>query len=127
MFLSPDKLGRANGERYPLAGGTRPRHFGGTSFESRKLLENAATPASRVHAVLGGPLSASVNLFTSFIVIKGSVLRLALLLLVGLQVVLGMELLWDGTKLQWVECQEYSYDSLCGLVPIAMMKRENRQ
>jgi hypothetical protein len=81
-------------------GGTRQRHFDGTSLKPHKPPENAATPTSRVHAVLGGLLSASVNLFTSFIVIKGSVLRLALLLLVGFQVVLGMELLWDGTKLQ---------------------------
>jgi hypothetical protein len=39
---------------YPLVGGTRQRHFDGTSFEPRKLPENAATPTSRVHAVLGG-------------------------------------------------------------------------
>ena len=39
--------------RYPLVGGTRPRRFDGTNFEPRKLLENAQTPTSRVHAVLG--------------------------------------------------------------------------
>ena len=38
--------------RYPLVGGTRERHFDGTRLEPRKLLENAQTPASRVHAVL---------------------------------------------------------------------------
>ena len=44
----------ANGLRYPLVGGTRQRHFDGTNFEPRKMLQNAATPTSRVHAVLGG-------------------------------------------------------------------------
>jgi hypothetical protein len=39
--------------RYPLVGGTRQRHFAGTNFEPSKLLENAQTPTSRVHAVLG--------------------------------------------------------------------------
>ncbi len=41
-----------NGKRYPRVGGTRQRRFAGTSFEPRKLLENAATPTRRVHAVL---------------------------------------------------------------------------
>jgi hypothetical protein len=44
---------RANGLRYPLVGGMRQRHFAGTSFKPNKLLENAQTPTSRVHAVLG--------------------------------------------------------------------------
>jgi len=44
-------------------GGTRQRHFAGTSLKPRKLLENAPTPTTpapahfagvRVHAVLGG-------------------------------------------------------------------------
>jgi hypothetical protein len=43
-----------NGWRYPLVGGTRQRHVDGTNFKLRKLLENAQTPTSRVHAVLGG-------------------------------------------------------------------------
>jgi len=43
----------ANGVRYPLVGGTRQRHFDGTHFKPRNLLENAPTPTSRVHAVLG--------------------------------------------------------------------------
>ncbi len=43
-----------NGERYPRVGGTRQRHFAGTSLEPHKMLENAATPTRRVHAVLGG-------------------------------------------------------------------------
>ena len=43
---------RANGWRYPLVGGTRQRHFGGTSFKPHKLPENAQTPTRRVHAVL---------------------------------------------------------------------------
>jgi len=43
-----------NGWRYPLVGGTRQRRFDGINFKPRKLPENAATPTSRVHAVLGG-------------------------------------------------------------------------
>ena len=43
----------ANGLRYPLVGGRRERGFDGTNFELRKLPENAQTPTSRVHAVLG--------------------------------------------------------------------------
>jgi hypothetical protein len=43
---------RANGLRYPLVGGLRQRHFIGTNVKPRKLPENAATPTSRVHAVL---------------------------------------------------------------------------
>jgi len=42
-----------NGVRYPLVGGTRERHFVGINFKPRKLPENAHTPTSRVHAVLG--------------------------------------------------------------------------
>ena len=42
-----------NGLRYRLVGGTRERHFAGTSLKPRKLLENAQSPTSRVHAVLG--------------------------------------------------------------------------
>ena len=44
---------RANGERYPLVGGMRERRFAGTSLKPPKLPENAQTPTSRVHAVLG--------------------------------------------------------------------------
>jgi len=43
----------ANGLRYPLVGGTRQRHYDGTNFKPCKLPENAQTPTSRVHAVLG--------------------------------------------------------------------------
>ncbi len=43
-----------NGERYPRVGGTRGRHFAGTNLEPSILLENAATPTRRVHAVLAG-------------------------------------------------------------------------
>ena len=43
----------SNGVRYPLVGGTRERRFDGTNFKPRKLPENAQTPTSRVHAVLG--------------------------------------------------------------------------
>ena len=42
-----------NGLRYPLVGGTRQRHFTGTNSKPRKVLENAQTPTSRVHALLG--------------------------------------------------------------------------
>jgi hypothetical protein len=45
---------RANGWRYPLVGGMRQCHFDGTSLKPRKLPENAQTPTSRVHALLGG-------------------------------------------------------------------------
>jgi len=38
-----------NGLRYPQVGGTRPRHFDGTSFKPRKRLENAQSPTSQVH------------------------------------------------------------------------------
>jgi len=41
-----------NGVRYPLVGGTRQRHFAGTSLKPRKVLENAQSPTCRVHAVL---------------------------------------------------------------------------
>jgi len=43
-----------NGWRYPLVGGMRQRYFDGTNFKPNKRLENAQTPTSRVHAVLGG-------------------------------------------------------------------------
>jgi len=43
-----------NGLRYRLVGGLRKRHFDGANSKPRKLLENAQTPTSRVHAVLGG-------------------------------------------------------------------------
>src|SRR3990172_2966806 len=41
-FLKRIKL--PNGLRYPLVGGTRRRHFDGTSLKPRKQLENAQTP-----------------------------------------------------------------------------------
>ena len=43
---------RPNGLRYPLVGGTSERHFDGANSKPRKMLENAQTPTSRVHAVL---------------------------------------------------------------------------
>ncbi|HZM21328.1 MAG TPA: hypothetical protein VFC02_06275 [Anaerolineales bacterium] len=43
-----------NGWRYPLVGGTRQRRVAGISFKPHKLPEDAQTPTSRVHAVLGG-------------------------------------------------------------------------
>ena len=53
MLFSFSNDQQPNGLRYPRVGGTRQRHFAGTSFELRELLENAATPTRRVHAVLG--------------------------------------------------------------------------
>jgi hypothetical protein len=45
-----------NGLRYPLVGGTRQRQFAGTSSKPRNMPENAATPTSRVHAVLAAAI-----------------------------------------------------------------------
>jgi hypothetical protein len=45
-----------NGLRYPLVGGTRQRHFDGINLKPHKLPENAQTPTSRVHALLGTAL-----------------------------------------------------------------------
>jgi hypothetical protein len=56
---------RANGARYPLVGGTRERHLAGTHFKPRKLLENAQTPTSRVHAVLGAVLGLILSILFS--------------------------------------------------------------
>lgn len=43
---------RADGVRYTRVGGTRQRYFDGTNLKPRKVLENAATPTSRVQAAL---------------------------------------------------------------------------
>ena len=51
MILSCKEL--PNGMRYLRVGGTRQRRFAGTDSQPHKLLENAATPTRRVHAVLG--------------------------------------------------------------------------
>jgi hypothetical protein len=53
IFFSLSLAKPPNGERYPLVGGTRQRRFDGTNFKPRKMPENAQTPTSRVHAVLG--------------------------------------------------------------------------
>jgi len=50
-----------NGWRYPLVGGTRQRHFNGTNLKPKKLPENAPTPTSRVHAVLGSSQNSRRN------------------------------------------------------------------
>jgi hypothetical protein len=42
-----------NGVRYLLVGGMRRRYFVGIHFKPRKTLENAQTPTSQVHALLG--------------------------------------------------------------------------
>jgi hypothetical protein len=47
IYLQP------NGWRYPLVGGMRQRGFDGANFKPRKLPEDAQTPTSRVHALLG--------------------------------------------------------------------------
>ena len=61
-----------NGVRYPLVGGTRQRHFDGTNLKPHKVLENAQTPTSRVHAVLGGVnIFHGSLLFTSYLARKG--------------------------------------------------------
>ena len=59
-----------NGERYPLVGETRQRHFDGTSLKPHKTPENAPTPTSRVHAVLGAILD-----FTSYLPFEHSFLQ----------------------------------------------------
>ena len=56
-----------NGLRYPLVGGTRSRHFDGTSFKPRKLPENAQSPTSRVHAVLGGAQGVALPIWQTMI------------------------------------------------------------
>jgi len=43
-------------------GGTRQRHFAGTNLKPREMPENAQTPTSRVHAVLGGFLFFHTNI-----------------------------------------------------------------
>ncbi len=48
--------------RYPLVGGTRQRRFAGTNLKPCKLPENAQTPTSRVHAVLGAGLFRSLTI-----------------------------------------------------------------
>src|SRR5215208_5192586 len=53
MTASCSILYLPNGLRYPLVGGTGQRRFTGINFKPRKVLENAQTPTSRVHAVLG--------------------------------------------------------------------------
>ena len=62
--------GLPNGVRYPLVGGTRQRHFNGTHFKPRKVPENAPTPTSRVHAVLG-----AVPDFRSYLTLEHSSLQ----------------------------------------------------
>jgi hypothetical protein len=49
--FSPIEL--PNGSRYRRLGGLRERDFGGANSKLRKVPENAQTPTSRVHAVLG--------------------------------------------------------------------------
>jgi len=53
MFVYSPSNEPANGLRYPLVGGTRLCHFDRTNLEPEKVPENAASPTSRVHALLG--------------------------------------------------------------------------
>src|SRR5688572_30936894 len=53
-----------NGWRYPLVGGTRQRLFDGTNLKPRKLPENAQTPTSRVHALLGALAECNLHWLT---------------------------------------------------------------
>ncbi len=59
------KVGQANGMRYPRVGGMRQRHFAGTNFKPRNLLENAQTPTRRVHAGLACRFYLAYYLFNS--------------------------------------------------------------
>ena len=63
--MCPLMIDEPNGLRYPLVGGTRQRHFDGTNLKSPKMLENAQTPTSRVHAVLGAFCRAEQLYWTS--------------------------------------------------------------
>ncbi len=59
ILLFPEyhpKFVMPNGMRYLRVGGTRERRFAGTNLQSRKRLENAASPTRRVHAVLARTL-----------------------------------------------------------------------
>jgi hypothetical protein len=59
-FMNTSPVLPPNGLRYPLVGGTRERQFDGINFKAHKLLENAQTPTSRVHAVLGAFISQQI-------------------------------------------------------------------
>jgi hypothetical protein len=52
-FAYHNQVTAPNGWRYPLVGGTRQCRFNGTNLKPYKLPENAQTPTSRVHALLG--------------------------------------------------------------------------
>ena len=51
-------------------GGGRQRRFAGTNLKPHRLLENAQTPTSRVHAVLGGLTMILVQVFAFSSLIK---------------------------------------------------------
>jgi hypothetical protein len=48
-----------NGWRYPLVGGTGQRHFDGTNFKPKKLLENAQTPTTMAPMLVGDRVHAA--------------------------------------------------------------------
>jgi hypothetical protein len=54
--ISPSSDLLPNGLRYLLVGGMRKHYFVGINFKPRKMLENAQTPTSQVHAMLGAGL-----------------------------------------------------------------------
>ena len=47
-----------------LVGGTRQRRFDGVRWKPRRVPENAETPTSRVHAVLGGLTECKIHWLT---------------------------------------------------------------
>ena len=59
-----------NGGRYPLVGGTRERFFDGANSKPGKPPENAQTPTSRVHAVLGCGFGDSLSLLNQSLIRK---------------------------------------------------------
>jgi hypothetical protein len=65
LLISRSSVLPPNGLRYRLVGGTRQRHFDGTNFKPHKLPENAQTPTSRVHAVLGGVYFSAFDISTA--------------------------------------------------------------
>ena len=70
-----------NGSRYPLVGGTGQRRFAGINYKLRKLLNNAQTPTSRVHALLGGVVWNSILLFIFYSNLPALLTKILLLLL----------------------------------------------
>jgi hypothetical protein len=53
---------QTNGERYPLVGGTRGRHFTGINFKLRKVPENAQTPTTTPALACGASVVSVISL-----------------------------------------------------------------